>query len=72
MKAIEILELREQLAILESNIKNAENYIAYLKKRYPNPLTTVGKYNEKITQWKKEKWEVEKELLVLENNPCNS
>lgn len=71
MRSIEILQLREEIAILDGNIENSESYIEYLKQRYTSPLSTMGKYREKINKWKKEKWELQKQLLVLENEPCN-
>jgi len=71
MRAVEILELREQISNLNDNIKNSENYINYLKDRYTSPFSTIGKYHEKIKKWKKERYELKKQLVVLESKPCN-
>lgn len=71
MRAVEILELREQIATLSDNISKSENYINYLKERYTNPLSTIGKYHEKIKKWKKERYDLKKQLVVLESKPCN-
>ncbi|QDP49747.1 MAG: hypothetical protein Unbinned6284contig1004_16 [Prokaryotic dsDNA virus sp.] len=71
MRAIEILEIREEIDNLNGNIKNSENYINHLKERYTSPFSTIGKYNEKIKKWKKELYDLKKQLVVLESSPCN-
>lgn len=71
MKALEIEQLKQDILFLNENIKNSENYVNYLLGRYSSPHNTVRKYNEKIEKWKKERYELKQELVILENQPCN-
>jgi|GEM_PF-6271459 len=69
---IEILTLKQDVAFLEENISNSKNYIEYLKQRYTNPWRTIRKYHEKIEKWTKEKYEIQKEIVVLEQKELRS
>ena len=65
--SLESINLREEIAELSACIEKSESYIRYLEERYANPEDTVKKHRELIKCWRKERYELEKELVVLEN-----
>lgn len=70
--SLETINLQAEIEDIDTCIELAEKYIIYLQERYANPHTTIAKQRKSIAEWKKERYELEKELLVLTNQPCNS
>lgn len=71
MKALEIIDIKERIAKLDLDITFSEKYLNHLYSRYTNPKHTINKYVNKIKQWRRERYELKKELVVLESEPCN-
>lgn len=65
---VEILNLKRDIEMISENIKCWKNCIQHLKNQKPIDRKKIKENYEKIEKWEKEKYELKKELVVLETS----
>lgn len=68
---VEQMNLEFEIERLNDNIIKATNYLRKLRTFYIHADEAIEKYEAKIQSWKKERYELKKELAVLANAEKN-